>query len=175
MSEWRWQNAVAGAVAGVTTVATLHPLDVVRTRFQVNDGRYTQLPPYRSTAHALLSIARAEGFKGLYAGFYPSVLGSGLSWGFYFFFYSKAKQRYEKWTNKELGPGLHLVSAAEAGCIVCLFTNPVWLIKTRLQLQTPGTGAQQRYSGFIDAAKTILRDEGWHAFYKGLGPSLFLC
>jgi Mitochondrial carrier protein len=30
----RWENAAAGAIAGFTTVASLHPLDVVRTRFQ---------------------------------------------------------------------------------------------------------------------------------------------
>jgi hypothetical protein len=32
--QWQWENATAGAVAGFTTVAALHPLDVVRTRFQ---------------------------------------------------------------------------------------------------------------------------------------------
>lgn len=31
---WKWENAAAGAVAGFATVAALHPLDVVRTRFQ---------------------------------------------------------------------------------------------------------------------------------------------
>lgn len=31
---WKWENATAGAVAGFSTVAILHPLDVVRTRFQ---------------------------------------------------------------------------------------------------------------------------------------------
>lgn len=31
---WRWENAAAGAIAGFTTVASLHPLDVIRTRFQ---------------------------------------------------------------------------------------------------------------------------------------------
>jgi solute carrier family 25 folate transporter 32 len=172
--QWQWENATAGAVAGFTTVAALHPLDVVRTRFQVNDGRYTQLPYYKNTAHALFSIGRAEGLKGLYAGFYPAVLGSSLSWGLYFFFYSRAKHRYQKGTEEHLGAGLHLASAAEAGALVCLFTNPVWLVKTRLQIQTPGSGARQPYSGFLDALRTILRDEGWRAFYKGLGPSLLL-
>lgn len=32
--DWQWQNAVAGSVAGLATVAFSHPLDVVRTRFQ---------------------------------------------------------------------------------------------------------------------------------------------
>lgn len=32
--KWQWENATAGAVAGFATVATMHPLDVVRTRFQ---------------------------------------------------------------------------------------------------------------------------------------------
>ncbi|KAK1310352.1 hypothetical protein QJS10_CPA08g00152 [Acorus calamus] len=31
---WQWENAVAGGAAGFATVAALHPLDVVRTRFQ---------------------------------------------------------------------------------------------------------------------------------------------
>ena len=29
-----WENAAAGSIAGFATVAIMHPLDVVRTRFQ---------------------------------------------------------------------------------------------------------------------------------------------
>lgn len=32
--DWQWENATAGAVAGLATAAFTHPLDVVRTRFQ---------------------------------------------------------------------------------------------------------------------------------------------
>lgn len=46
-------------------------------------------------------------------------------------------------------------------------------MKTRLQLQTPQHRTRQ-YSGFGDALKTILKDEGWMALYKGLVPGLFL-
>lgn len=172
-TRWQWENGVAGAVAGFATVAAMHPLDVVRTRFQVNDGRVWHLPAYNNTPHALFTIARYEGLKGLYAGFYPAVLGSSISWGLYFFFYSRAKQRYSTNRVENLSPGLHLAAAAEAGALVSLCTNPIWLIKTRLQLQTPLHGSRP-YNGLHDALRTILKEEGWTALYKGIMPALFL-
>lgn len=172
--KWNWENAAAGALSGFSTVTILHPLDVVRTRFQVSDGRGgSYLPLYRNTAHAIYSIARMEGLRGLYAGFYPAVFGSTISWGLYFFFYSRAKARYIRGSEQQLNPGHHLAAAAEAGSLVCLLTNPIWLVKTRLQLQTP-FNQNHPYVGFSDAVRTIFKEEGWRAFYKGIGSGLFL-
>ncbi|XP_039167341.1 folate transporter 1, chloroplastic isoform X3 [Eucalyptus grandis] len=151
---WQWENAAAGALAGLATVAATHPLDVVRTRFQANDGRVAYLPTYRNTAQALFTIARSEGLRGLYAGFLPAVLGSSLSWGLYFFFYGRAKKRYSAKREESLSPGLHLASAAEAGALVSLCTHPVWLIKTRLQLQNP-LHRTRAYSGFYGLPHTL--------------------
>ena len=54
----------------------------------------------------------------------------------YFFTYNAAKERYKELTGQSrLHPVAHLVSAAEAGAIVCCITNPIWVVKTRLQLQ----------------------------------------
>ncbi|XP_038881969.1 folate transporter 1, chloroplastic isoform X2 [Benincasa hispida] len=170
---WQWENATAGALAGFATVAAMHPLDVVRTRFQVYDGRGSNLPTYKNTVNAIFTITRMEGLRGLYAGFYPAVLGSTVSWGLYFFFYGRAKQRYSDNGKKDLSPSLHLASAAEAGALVCFCTNPVWLVKTRMQLQSPLHQAQP-YSGLYDAFRTILREEGFAALYKGIVPGLML-
>ncbi|XP_048595522.1 folate transporter 1, chloroplastic-like isoform X1 [Brassica napus] len=175
-AHWQWENATAGAVAGFTTVAAMHPLDVVRTRFQVNEGRgLSSLPTYKNTAHALFTIARLEGLRGLYAGFFPAVIGSTLSWSLYFFFYGRAKQRYARGgrDDEKLSPALHLASAAEAGALVSLCTNPIWLVKTRLQLQTP-LHQTRPYSGLLDAFRTIMKEEGPRALYKGIVPALVL-
>lgn len=69
---------------------------------------------------------------------FPSLLGSATAWGVYFLSYNNAKERYKIVSNmkKDSGPLVHLVSAAEAGILVCLLTNPIWVIKTRLQLQS---------------------------------------
>ncbi|KAH9663006.1 Folate transporter 1 [Citrus sinensis] len=135
--QWQWENATAGAIAGFATVAAMHPLDVVRTRFQVNDGRVSNLPTYKNTAHAILTISRLEGLRGLYAGFSPAVLGSTLSWGLYFFFYGRAKQRYSKNGKEKLNTGHHLASSAEAGALVSALLPFLSLGKAEVQSISP--------------------------------------
>ena len=62
------KHAVAGCSAGLTCVMALHPLDVIKTRLQVQDGASASLPVYRGTLHAAQSMLREEGWRALYAG-----------------------------------------------------------------------------------------------------------
>jgi len=50
-------------------------------------------------------------------------------------------------------------------------TCPVWLIKTRMQLQTSAEGSLHRYSSTWDCVKQTYQHEGYRGFYKGLGAS----
>ena len=78
-----------------------------------------------------------EGVRGLYAGLSPALIGSTVSWGIYFQVYDNAKERYRRSLRLEtasLPSHLHLASAAEAGAVVSLITNPIWVVKTRLAL-----------------------------------------
>ncbi|KAB2094761.1 hypothetical protein ES319_A02G181600v1, partial [Gossypium barbadense] len=93
--------------------------------------------------------------------------------GLYFFFECRAKQRYFRNREEKLSPILHLASAAEAGALVSICTNPIWLIRTRLELQSP-LHQSQPYSGVYDALRTMLREEGWTALYTRLGPGLLM-
>ncbi|WCJ25200.1 folate transporter 1 [Euphorbia peplus] len=205
----RRDTAIATAAASFATFAAMYPLDVVRTRFQVKDGRlFSGIPTYKSTSHALLTIRRCEGFRGLYAGFLTSMLGSVLSWILFLYFYKRPGQRYSKNMNvrrqnmnvkrqnmnaktylsfysykrpeqrysknmnaKTFSPDF--LSTKEAEALACLSTNPIWLIKTRFQLQTP-LQRTQPYAGIYDAFRTIMREEGWRALCKGLVPHLFV-
>jgi solute carrier family 25 folate transporter 32 len=73
----------------------------------------------------------------------------------------------------------------EGGTITCLFTNPIWLVKTRLQLQrdVPGGGGggaggppagPAPYRGMTHALRTIGAEEGLRGLYRGLLPALLL-
>lgn len=111
---------------------------------------------------------------------------AGLSWSLYFYAYNAAKRRHRgsQHSSTQLLPHQHMLSALEAGALVCLVTNPVWVVKTRLQLQqraalrvamaSPAAGPQAPYTGFVDAVRSIARQEGLSGFYKGLGPSMLL-
>ncbi len=63
-----------------------------------------------------------------------------------------------------------------------VLTNPIWVLKTRLQLQLGGGmrrdghggGGVGRYAGMAGAVGHIWRAEGLAGFYKGIWPSLML-
>jgi solute carrier family 25 folate transporter 32 len=88
-----------------------------------------------------------------------------------------------------LGPVEHFSASCLAGACLVALTNPLWLIKTRLQLQSahleqhtarPRTGARgtprlkPAYRGIVHAARTIVHEEGALALYKGSIPALML-
>lgn len=143
-------NLVAGAVSGVLTALILHPIDLVKVRLQVQDGR-TRAENYRGIRDAVSRIWANEGVRGFYRGVGPGCWGSGASWGLYFFFYESSKRRLQRRNSQAAGPDAseaqvvpkltplqHVYAAWEGGTITCLFTNPIWLVKTRMQLQGQG-------------------------------------
>ena len=163
-------HLAAGISAGVVTSLLLHPLDVVKVRFQVQDGR-TVATRYTGVLQATRQIFHTEGLRGLYRGVVPACWGSGASWGFYFYFYEAAKRRMKAdgWpahfmsrenNTTTLSMSQHMYAAWEAGTITCCFTNPLWLVKTRLQLQSgsPEMHDKQRYRGMTGMFMPTLRE-----------------
>lgn len=51
--------------------------------------------------------------------------------------------------------------------------NPVWVVKTRLQLHAGGAGTTNAYRGSWDVLRQLLREEGVGGLYKGLIPSIW--
>lgn len=68
------------------------------------------------------------------------------------------------------------MSGIEAGVILVVCSNPLWVIKTRLALQgaEENFNSSQKYRGIGHALITIAKEEGVAGLYKGLFPSLLL-
>ncbi|XP_076034144.1 mitochondrial 2-oxodicarboxylate carrier [Oratosquilla oratoria] len=68
-------NLIAGGSAGFTEICIMHPLDVVKTRFQIQTtGNPADPFYYTSIFDCLRKMARNEGLLSLYKGVLPPVL-----------------------------------------------------------------------------------------------------
>ena len=68
-----------------------------------------------------------------------------------------------------------LLSGLAAGVAGNTLTNPIWMVKTRMQLLADTSAGQRAYNGYRDAISTIYRDEGIAGFYKGISASYWGC
>lgn len=174
---FNYEHFVAGLSGGTISTMLLHPLDLLKIRFAVNDGIIRTIPRYGGLVSGIQDIVKTEGIRGLYRGVSPNMLGSGASWGLYLFFYRTMKNRLQDGDpNKIIGVKMSLFATAQAGIFTNLITNPLWVIKTRMCLQYSGDSAlpeSRRYSGIIDAVRKIFKTEGFKGFYKGLVPGMF--
>ncbi|TIA90365.1 hypothetical protein E3P97_02580 [Wallemia ichthyophaga] len=72
---------------------------------------------------------------------------------------------------RNLGPLEHLYAASEAGSIIAITTNPLWLIKTRIfSTKQHDKGA---YRGLAHGLIEIGRKEGMRGYWKGTLLALF--
>lgn len=117
--------------------------------------------------------------RGLYRGLTPTLFALLPNWAVYFTTYERLKVAIASRVPREWGntPGVHMAAAAGAGAATMLITNPLWVVKTRLQTQNMGLkmGAGRNpamYKGTTDALIRIAREEGLAGLYSGLGPSL---
>ncbi len=76
-------HAFAGLGAGVVAVLCMHPLDLLKVKFQVATEK-PQGGVGRAIWNSLKEIQTRDGWKGLYRGVSANIAGNASSWGFYF-------------------------------------------------------------------------------------------
>lgn len=164
-------TAISGALAGFLSGIVVCPLDVTKTRLQAQGLRGAENPYYKGILGTMNTIVKDEGVKGLYKGLAPILLGYFPTWTIYFSVYEFSKKFYPKWFPHSDFIA-HSCAAITAGAASTSLTNPIWVVKTRLMLQTNLGTNSTHYKGTIDAFRCIWKQEGIRTFYTGLVPSL---
>ncbi|XVE92602.1 hypothetical protein REPUB_Repub01dG0112400 [Reevesia pubescens] len=119
------------------------------------------------------NVIKNEGLKGLYRGLSPTILARLPNWAVYFTLYEQLKVLLTSHDDNggQLTIPANMVAAAGAGAVTAITTNPLWVIKTRLQTQGMRRGVVP-YTGVLSALQNIVHEEGLRGLYSGVLPSL---
>jgi len=116
----------------------------------------------------LRHIIKTEGIRGLFKGLGPTVIGVAPSRAIYFSAYANSKPYFNLILPCD-SHAVNLCAAATAGILANTLTNPIWFVKTRLQLD-------QKVDNRLtvrECVRRIYAAKGLRGFYKGLTASYY--
>ncbi|KAJ7324893.1 hypothetical protein JRQ81_017913 [Phrynocephalus forsythii] len=174
----------AGGCGGTVGAILTCPLEVVKTRLQsssitlyisevqlntmngVSVNPVTRVSP--GPLRCLKMILQKEGPRSLFRGLGPTLVGVAPSRAIYFAAYSNCKEALSNVFEPDSFQ-VHMISAGVAGFTSITATNPIWFIKTRLQLDARNRG-ERRMSAF-ECIRKVYKSEGFKGFYRGMSAS----
>jgi len=157
-------NLASGGAAGATSLCFVYPLDFARTRLgaDVGSGKARE---FNGLVHCIKTIAKRDGIRGLYQGFFVSIQGIIVYRASYFGTYdtvmgvlpdSKNMNFFLKW-------GVAQVVTTGAGVV----SYPFDTVRRRMMMQSGRAKEDLLYKGTADCWKKIYQQEGGRAFFKG--------
>jgi len=182
---------MAGMAAGVVEACSLQPLDVVKTRLQLDRvGKYTGI------RQGLSNIAREEGFFALYKGLTPFTSHLVMKYAWRYGSYALFQQGLNSVLDDKIGiQALNFGSGMLSGVTeAILIVTPFEVVKTRMQKERHSLGSsfsdakynlrnsfsepgfqsekRPRYRNTWDAASGVIRTGGIRALWSGVVPTI---
>ena len=169
---------VAGGMASLSGQLVAVPVDVISQRQMITGNvRISGIEMARR-------IIRQDGIRGLYRGMGASIMtfvpASAVWWSAYGAWQSEVWTflDYYRGVEHHRGPTLRserdilsvqVVSGVLTGWTTALITNPLDVIKTRIQ--TRDSAAEERL-GWIGTGKQVFKNDGIQGFYRGVVPRM---
>ncbi|KAE9460555.1 hypothetical protein C3L33_07557, partial [Rhododendron williamsianum] len=149
------------SVAAATSIT--HPLDVLKVRLQMQ--LVGQRGPLTGMGGLFVQLVKSEGPRSLYLGLTPAFMRSVLYGGLRLGLYEPSK--YVCGMAFESSNVLvKIASGAFSGAIATALTNPVEVLKVRLQMNPNSR------RGVLGEARKIASEEGIIGLWKGVGPAM---
>ncbi|KAF9178535.1 hypothetical protein BGZ50_007658 [Haplosporangium sp. Z 11] len=183
--QFSWVHFMAGGIGGMIGAMVTSPLDVVKTRLQSSlykeagssgtaaaggrTGAVSVMGHIKDTFVMLARIYSNEGPRALYKGLGPTLVGVIPARAINFAAYGNGKKLFTELNHGRETAIVHLSSATTAGITTATMTNPIWVVKTRMQLQSEGS--MRVYRNSLHCVVQILKTEGIRGLYKGLSAS----
>ncbi|XP_022662195.1 solute carrier family 25 member 35-like isoform X2 [Varroa jacobsoni] len=169
-------GGVAAAGAGFFT----NPLDVVKTRIQLQgelQNRGTYKVHYNNTLHACYQIAKHDGVLALQSGMGPALwfqfVMNGTRLGTYSILNSFGLTRNHR---HELSYPKNVLCGAFSGAIGSFIGSPLYLVKTQIQSQSLSqniaVGFQHKHASVTQAFLSVYRKGGCFGLWRGANAAM---
>ncbi|KAL2208141.1 mitochondrial 2-oxodicarboxylate carrier 2 [Sarocladium strictum] len=160
----------AGAIAGVSEILVMYPLDVVKTRVQLQTAGATGAEAYNGMVDCFRKIVKHEGFSRLYRGISAPILMEAPKRATKFAANDEWGKVYRNlFGMSKMNQPLSILTGATAGATEAIVVVPFELIKIRLQ----DKASAGRYNGMVDCVIKTVRNEGILTLYQGLESTMW--
>ncbi|KAI1473026.1 mitochondrial carrier, partial [Daldinia caldariorum] len=147
-----------------------YPLDVVKTRVQLQTGKGGGADSYNGMLDCFQKIIRNEGFSRLYRGITAPILMEAPKRATKFAANDEWGKFYRKVFGAEkMNQSLSILTGASAGATESFVVVPFELVKIRLQ----DKASAGKYTGMIDVVSKTIKNEGILALYNGLESTMW--
>ncbi|XP_049820140.1 calcium-binding mitochondrial carrier protein Aralar1 isoform X4 [Aethina tumida] len=150
-----------GSVAGAVGATAVYPIDLVKTRMQnQRTGSFIGEVMYRNSIDCFRKVIRHEGIFGLYRGLVPQLMGVAPEKAIKLTVNDFVRDKfYDK--NGNIPIYGEIISGACAGGSQVVFTNPLEIVKIRLQVAGEIAGGEKV------RAWPVVKELGLLGLYKG--------
>ncbi|KAG6000810.1 hypothetical protein E4U21_005008 [Claviceps maximensis] len=162
-------NFGLGSLAGAFGAFMVYPIDLVKTRLQNQRGAQPGQRLYKNSIDCFQKVIRNEGVRGLYSGVLPQLVGVAPEKAIKLTVNDLVRSHF---TDKQgrISLGAEILAGASAGGCQVVFTNPLEIVKIRLQIQ--GEVAKTIEGAPKRSAMWIVRNLGLVGLYKGASACL---
>lgn len=160
------QKLIVGGVAGVIGAATTFPIDIVKTRLQSQAPNSQGVWPYKGPLDCFRQIITRDGPRGLYRGLPPTLVGIIPEKAIKLAMNDFLREAFEDEHSGEISIGKQILAAAGAGTTQVIATNPMEIVKIRLQTQHKIAQIDR-----LNAVQ-VIQSLGLRGLYKGTSCTL---
>lgn len=163
-----------GSLAGAFGAFMVYPIDLVKTRMQNQRKAGAGNVLYKNSIDCFQKIIRNEGFRGLYAGVLPQLVGVAPEKAIKLTVNDLVRGKMTDAKNGQIPFWAEMLAGGSAGGCQVIFTNPLEIVKIRLQVQGEAMRAAAQEGEVIKkrSALWIVRHLGLVGLYKGASACL---
>lgn len=162
-------NFAQGGIAGAFGATIVYPIDMVKTRMQNQRSTVVGQMLYKNSFDCARKIFRNEGFIGFYRGLGPQLIGVAPEKAIKLTVNDFVRRRAMDPETGRIKLIWELIAGGTAGGCQVVFTNPLEIVKIRLQVQ----GETARVEGAAPkGAVHIVRQLGILGLYRGASACL---